>query len=299
MSGRCALMSEDVAECYRTAGSIISRVRGEAKSKAIAGATLFELAEFVEFRIEDLGGRPAFPCNTSINDVAAHYTPYPGDKSALNVGDVVTIDMGVHVDGYIADAAATVEIGSNNFSRMISTAEEALMAGIDVVRDGVRIREISAEIERIVRSEGLTPLATLNGHSMDRYNLHSGITIPSTSNNIMTKVKAGDVIAIEPFVTNGKGHVTSGEPCIFRLHDTGKHLVKETDAEHLMREIENLYHGLPFARRWISDDDGLDNLIKSSALHSYPVLRESGGSVVVQAEHTLIVSEDGCEITTL
>ena len=151
------------------------------------------------------GGQLAFPCTIAVNEIASHYTPAKDDHRAFAKGDVVKIDLGASVDGYIADAAFTVEVETDAHAGLIKTAEKALAAGLAQVRPGVHVGEIGRAIEQAASEEGLRVLKDLLGHSLLRYRLHGGLTIPNYDNGSEMRIREGDVLAIEPFVTTGSG----------------------------------------------------------------------------------------------
>src|SRR5215208_6820971 len=99
-------------EYYQLAGRIASRVRENTRNKYLVGNTLFQICESIEADIVSRGGSPAFPVNVSLNEIAAHYTAEPVDQIIVNDGDVLKIDIGVHIHGYIADTAVTISYNS-------------------------------------------------------------------------------------------------------------------------------------------------------------------------------------------
>ncbi|WP_462273729.1 type II methionyl aminopeptidase [Methanohalophilus sp.] len=287
---------EDILDKYLTAGKILSQVQGEAADKIKVGAKLLDVAEFVEQRTMELGGKPAFPCNLSRNDEAAHATPMPGDTESFGK-DIVKLDMGVHVDGYIADAALTVDLSGNK--DLVDASRQALDAAIDTVKGGVNTAEIGAVIEDTIRDKGFKPVANLTGHGLARYQAHTPPSIPNRHIGEGTQLQAGDIIAIEPFATDGAGKISDGSFTeIYQFIQ--KKPIRMPAARKLLKELKE-YSTLPFAKRWLTSpqiDLALMQLEKADIITSFPVLKEVGGGMVSQAEHTLIVTEDGCEITT-
>lgn len=306
-------------EKYEESGKIVAKVREMAVDKARENLKVLDLVEFVEREIRKLGGEPAFPCNVSINEVTAHYTSPAGDESILKNGDLVKIDLGAHVDGYIADSAVTVLVGQNDAGSsdmplsdeevdfqllLIETVEEALENAISTVKDGVAVGEIGEVVENTFTAKNLNPVSNLTGHSMDRWILHSGLSIPNIKENKSHKIHEGDVLAIEPFVTNGVGLVTDmKEIYIFRfLRDRP---LRMAHARKLLEDIKKNHKNLPFAERWIQErfegrqfNMALRQLISSRALYPYHVLKEKSDARVAQAEHTVIVEADGCVVIT-
>jgi methionyl aminopeptidase len=283
-------------EKYREAGRILKIVRDEAVEMIRIGNSLLKVAEFVENRTVELGGKPAFPCNISRNEQAAHVTPKTGDSSVFGK-DMVKLDLGVHVEGYIADSAITVDLSGN--SDIVKAAEEALTAAIDFAKPGVSTGQIGTAIEESIRSYGLNPIINLTGHGLSQYGAHEEPAVPNRHMEGGVYLKEGDVLAIEPFATNGAGIVHDGNWAeIYSL--IKKKPVRMPAVRNIMQQVE-AYRTLPFAKRWLESDRlefSLLQLEKAGIFHSYPVLLESAGGLVSQAEHTIIITNDGCEVTT-
>ena len=109
-----AIPSEDLKK-YQIAGKIAKEVREEIKKTVKEGMPLIDICEKVENWIRAKGGKPAFPCNVSINEIAAHYTSPLNDQQIVPEKAIVKIDIGVHVDGYIADTATTINFNPEYF----------------------------------------------------------------------------------------------------------------------------------------------------------------------------------------
>ena len=307
-------------ELYEKSGNIVAEVRKKATEMVKEDLKVLDLVEFVEQGIRNLGGEVAFPCNISINEITAHYTSPFQDKTVLKTGDLVKIDLGAHVDGYIADSAVTVIVGDNLQAsspetslseeelqlqlKMIETVEDALHNAISTVKDGVNVGKIGEVVEQTVTAQNLMPVSNLTGHSMERFILHSGLSIPNIKEENNHKIREGDVLAIEPFVTNGVGRVTDmNEAYIFRfLRDRP---LRMAQSRKMLNEIVKNYRNLPFAGRWLQESLKskqfnliLRNLISSRAIYPYHVLKEKSNARVAQAEHTVIVESDGCQVIT-
>ncbi len=263
-------MNDTIHEYYIEAGKIASHVLKEAECRIRENVPLLEVAEYAEKRIMELGAEPAFPCNISLNEVASHYTPEDGSLR-FKKGDVVKIDIGAHIEGFIADTASTVEVGTNSHGKLIAATQEAIEKAISTTRDGVQTRAIGRIIEETIRKHGFNPVRDLTGHSLERYKLHAGINIPNYGSFFSQRIRKDMVLAIEPFATYGKGNIKYGKPHIFAIKDT-----------------------LPFAFRWIPGTR-MEDL---KGLREYFELIEAGKEIVAQSEHTVIVNEAGCEIIT-
>ena len=172
------MIDKDVLEKYRQAGEIAAEVREEMRRYVKEGMRIIEICEKAESLIEKKGGKPAFPCNISVNEIAAHYTSPPGDERIIPKGAVVKIDIGVHIDGYIADTATTVSFNPQ-YRELVKTAEEALNKGIEYVRAGASSSGFGALIQKTIVERGFKPISNLTGHSIGRYLIHSGKSLPN------------------------------------------------------------------------------------------------------------------------
>lgn len=262
------------------------------------GASLLELAETVEDEIRAEGGAPAFPVNISRDEEAAHATP-ARDSDETFGEEMVNVDIGVHVDGWIADAAFTVDLSGNG--ELVEASREAVEAAVERVEAGVSTAELGTVIEETIEGYGYTPVYNLTGHGLGEYEQHTSPSVPNRGVDQGVTLESGDVIAIEPFATDGTGKVKEGgDEEIYSLQDPDAR-VRSRRARQLVESVAEEYRTLPFAKRWL-DNDRLDmslrRLKSTDVVEGYPVLKEDDGFYVSQAEHTVIVEEDGCEVTT-
>lgn len=294
-------------ESYLKAGKIASEVRETARRRNHVGSTLYQVCETVESQIRDRNGAPAFPVNVSLNEIAAHYTAEPNDSTTVKEGDVLKIDIGVHVDGYIADTAVTV-CYDPKYEGLIRAAESALSEAVRISRANTKASDIGKVIESTITKFGFRPIQNLSGHSLQQYTVHAGKSIP----NIWTRgssfsLIANEAYAIEPFVTtrDGQGVVYEGKVRnIFGI--SSRKPAKDGEADEMLAVLWSRYKTLPFAMRWLLDkyDEKdarrlIDVLVKKKNVHAYPILVEGQGKKVVQAEHTLIPSESGTTVITI
>lgn len=295
----------EALEKFRLSGKILRESREEMKQFVREGMTAIEVCEKAESLIREKGGKPAFPCNVSINEVAAHYTAPPNDELKIPEKAVVKVDMGVHVDGYVTDTAFTACFNLEHRS-MQSAAEHALAVAIDSIHGDMATSKIGGIIERTIKNRGFKPISNLTGHSVGRYLIHAGTSIPNVMQLSFSKVKAGEMYAIEPFVTlpDAVGRVeNSPEVTIFRLVKAKS--VKNPHAKQLLKYIEKNFRTLPFAERWLKDvvpenkhSEAFKELLKCKAVMGYPVFIEVSRKPVTQAEHTVLITENGCEVLT-
>ncbi len=295
-------MDEHALECLRKAGAISRDARELGIGLVEEGKRLVDVANEIEAYIIHLGARPAFPVNIGINDVAAHFSPSTDDKTTFQSGDLVKVDVGAHVDGYVGDTAATIEISTKNWKPLMESTGKALRIAIEMIGENVSVSQVGGAIERSIKADGFRPVINLTGHGMKRYNLHAGLTVPNIDDGNTAKVKTDMVIAIEPFATNGGGQVYNDRPGnIFRiLHERPLH---DQRAAKLFEHINTSFGTLPFCERWctLMMPDApvlLKTLLRHGLIASYPMLREVQSGMVSQSEHTTLILDGKAEVTT-
>ena len=283
----------DHLERWREANRIAAQARALGLRLTVPGARRRDVAEAIEASIRAAGAQPAFPANLSRNDEAAHYTPDPDDSVTFVAGDLVKVDVGAHLDGAIADTADTVEVGgTHRHENLVRAAREGLRAGIAEVRPGVRVDQVSRAIAAAIRARGLKPMENLTGHSIEPYLLHAGKSIPNVPGMSDATLEEGEVIAIEPFATNGVGRIENGPfGHIIRFRaDPGP-------KDPVLAVLFSRFRTLPFTLRWVATDEERAALARARRLlQSYPVFVEQGHGLVAQAEHTVLVGPTGAEV---
>lgn len=291
---------------YISAGKIASEVRENARKKYHVGFTLLEICESIEKEIEDKGGRCAFPVNTSLNEVAAHYTAEPNDHITVKDTDLLKIDLGVQINGYIADTAVTV-CYDPDYDYLVQAAESALRDAISIMHVGTKSSDVGKTIENTVKQMGGIPIANLSGHSLEQYTIHAGKSVPNIWSIGSFSFQSSEAYACEPFVTTpeGSGFVREGRTRnIFSLSTRKR--AKDDEANRMADFIWKKFNMLPFALRWLLDEwdektarATLERLVREKIVRSYPILVEANDQRVAQAEHTFIPQESGVIVTTI
>ena len=303
-------------ESYLKAGKIVSDIRSEASKMIKDGTLVIDLVEYVESEILKTGAEIAFPCNVSINEIAAHYTSPANDETKFKAGDMVKLDLGAMVDGYIADSAITVIAEGNmdeNYTQdeinlheeIVEASAAGLEAAIATVRAGVEVSKVGAAVHEAISEYRLNPIFNLTGHSLEQNNLHAGISIPNYDNHDGFVLDEGQAIAVEPFATNGEGIVNDAPGhYIFAFLANKPFRMKST--QKVLKYIQNNHRYVPFSGRWITEEFGerrgntaLKQLSDAMAIYPYAPLREKKNCFVSQKEHTLIVEKEGCTVTTI
>ena len=293
-------------EDYLKAGKIAGEVRENVRKKNWIGSTLAEICEYVESEIIKRGAKCAFPVNTSVNEVAAHYTAEPNDPKTVSDTDLVKIDLGAQINGYIADTAVTVNYDAQ-YDSLVQAAENALQSAMSMIKVGVKSKDVGRKIQNTIMDMGFKPIANLSGHSLDQYTIHAGKTVPNMWTIGSFSFSENEAFACEPFVTtkNALGFVRNGKiKNIFAL--ASRKMTKDNEADKLLEYIWNNFNMLPFALRWIVKEweekearKILDFLIKKKVVKAYAILVEANGKTVAQAEHTFIPTQTGVTVTTI
>ncbi len=295
------MYTEDQIKDFVKAGKIASESLEYAKSITIKGASLLEVSDKTEQKIRQLGGEPAFPTQLSFDMTAAHNCADPDDSTVLE-SQLVKIDVGVHINGAVADNACSVDL-SGQWSDLIKASKAGCEAAAKVLGPGIELRAIGKEIDQTVASFGFKSIRNLCGHGVNIYNIHTDPTIPNYDSGDKRKLEEGMTIAVEPFATPGAGVVAeTGRANIFMFAQ--KRPVRSPYARELLTEIEKL-KGLPFTTRWFTEKLGLSKvtlglreLQSNGVIRAYPPLNEVSKAVVSQHENTFLITANGADVTT-
>ncbi len=296
-------MTDEVLAVLREAGRVAAAAREMGARLIVPGASLRDVCEAVEDEIRRRGGGLAFPAQTSRNQIAAHYCPSPKAATVYAEGDLAKLDIGVHIDGWVVDTAATVNVGGRPApQRLVDAARAALEAAIDTAGPGVPVPRVSAAIEATLRSHGVRPMKNLCGHHVGRWIVHAPPPVPNVADGGSDRLAVGAVLAIEPFATEGLGFVVEqGRPEVFRL-PPGEG--EDAGADPAVLGAIVAKRGLPFSRRDLGAfpealvEETLARLLARGRLGSYAPLVEASGRPVAQAEHTLYIGPNGVEVLT-
>ncbi|HKT10420.1 MAG TPA: type I methionyl aminopeptidase [Terriglobia bacterium] len=197
-------------EKLRRSGRLVREILEEMRGRAKPGVTTMDLEKFVERRLAKSGAIPAFkgyrgyPCClcASVNEQIVHGIP---SNRCLNEGDIISLDLGVIIDGYYGDSAMTVPVGtiSEPLQKLLRVTEESLQFAIERARVGNRLGDVSSAVEQHVVSNGFSVVREFVGHGIGRQ-LHEEPQIPNFGEpGYGPPLKEGMVLAIEPMVNAG------------------------------------------------------------------------------------------------
>jgi len=294
-----------IPEQYRKSGTIVREVKPLVESAVRPGTRFLDVCDLVRKEVEGRGGRLAFPTGIGVNEVTAHYAPQEGDESVFAEKDLVKVDFGVHVDGYVADTSLTVTLNPK-FDLLLEATQRALDTAISVARKEWRTGEIGRVIHGEAARFDFKTIENLTGHTLDRYTVHAGKSIPNIYMPHMQDLKKGDVFAIEPFLTlgNAAGYVVDApSQTIFSI--VARKKTGDTRLDAFAESVWAERKTLPFTPRWYVGEFGKENvaemvkkLVSKKVLRAYPTLVEASGSPVAQFEHTMALDEGGLVVLT-
>ena len=288
----------------RQSGRISALALAHGRAMIAPGARIEDIQRAVEAKIRELGGQPAFPAQISRNHIAAHYCSPPGDPTTVQPGDIVKLDCGTHVDGYVTDNATTVDLRDGEGSLLCAASRMALENAIAVMGPGVSLTEVGRQVETTIESMGFKPVRNLCGHGVARYTIHCAPSVPNYADSKAAKLRPNMTIACEPFASDGKGMIdVDGDPEVFMLR---REVRPKDNLQAPLQQAMAQSEGLPFARRdlerWLGSlkagDEALRTLRKKDLVDEYPPLCERRGVRIAQFEHTIFVSETGIEVMT-
>lgn len=288
-------ISQDVIDCYLKAGKICAEVREYTKTIVKKDVNVLEIAEKIEAKVEELGGSNAFPVNISIDEVAAHYTPVLEDKTVAS--GLFKVDFGVEIEGFIADNAISFDLSDDKrYTEMIQLNEKALNEALDLLEIGSPVKVVGNTISKVVAESGKYKIITnLSGHSLGQDDLHAGISVVNIPNE--NEYALEDVaIAIEPFLTTGRGEIYEGKPSEIYILQADK-LPRDRDTRKVLEFIKENYRTKPFCKRWLQKaglpkvNFALSMLVRDGILHNFGVLIEKDKKPVSQAEHSVLFAD--------
>jgi methionyl aminopeptidase len=295
------LIEESDLDNWRKAGRISAAALDYGKKLIKKGSALIEVCNAVDAKITELGAKPSFPSQISVDHIAAHYCPDADDKIVLD-SQVCKLDIGACFNGCLGDNAATVDL-SGNYSELAAAAEKALAAAIKIVKAGVALGEVGRVIQETIASYGFSPIRNLSGHGLGKFEIHTNPTVPNFDNGDKTALQENEVIAIEPFATTGKGKIyESTNPGVFM--QISEKQTRDAGIRKILEKIRG-YEKLPFAKRWLLKEFpafkvsiALKLLEQHGIIQSFPPLIEEAKGIVSQSEKTVLVKADGCEVLT-
>jgi methionyl aminopeptidase len=302
------IIDETDIDKAKLAGKIAGKALIHGRSLIKPGARIVDILDKIELFIKENGGEIAFPAQVALNDIAAHSCPLQDDGSVFKSTDIIKLDLGVHIDGVIADNAITIIFKDDNerYEELLNikkASEEALNNALKLITPGISLGEIGLMIQESIAKHDLSPIRNLSGHGLGKFSVHEPPTVPNFNTNDKTELQHNQLLAIEPFATNGHGMIyESTNSTLFSV--TKQKPVRSNMSREILNDMK-IYGKLPFTLRWLTRKHSLakvnyalKELKALGIVHEYPPLIEAKHGLVAQTEHTIIV-RDKPIITTL
>ncbi len=293
-------LNKEELEELKKACKISAQALDYGKNLIKKGNNLLDVTKKTDEKIIRLGGKIAFPSQVSMNQIAAHFCPTKNNNPVFD-NQIVKLDVGAHINGFIGDNACTVDLSGEN-NELVKASREALNNAIKIIEPGITLGELGRTIQETIMNFGFSPVRNLSGHGLGKFEVHTKPTVPNYDNGDETEIKKGDIFAIEPFATNGHGIVIeTSNPTVFSF--VQKKPVRDMTTRQILKKIEN-YKGLPFAKWWIEEkfplfrvNLALRQLENLGIIKGYPPLAERDNGLISQAENTILVDKKAIVLT--
>jgi len=309
----------------REAAAIANQVLAGVLSQLAPGKVVHELCSFGDALIEQLTGSVykskkmekgvAFPTCVSLNECVGHNSPLKSDTRVLADGDVVKVDLGVHLDGHIALVAHTVVLGAGPerpvrgaAGDVIAAAHCAAEVALRLIKPGAKNSAVTAELERVAAAFGVQAIVGVQSFQLQQFVLE-GATKIALKADVENKVEerafaANEAYAVDICFSTGDGKPRELETrtTVFkRTVDVSYHL-KMKASQRLIAEVAKKHPTLPFTLRAFDDEKeaklGVTECLKHGVLGAYPVLFEREGAVVAQFRFTVLLLPGGSQKVT-
>ena len=288
--------------------TIHNKIEDEMRTICQPNAKLLDVVLHIETLIDELTEKTAkdygldesisygraFPVGINLNNIAAHYTPKKTSDRIITRSDVVTLDYGIHFDGYILDAAFTFAY-DNKHKKLLECGLNACQKTASMVKANLPIYELSSNIIKIIKKNGFNSISDLCGHQIKQYKIHSGFAVPNIKYDTKIKLKVGDVFTIEPFVTTGDGSSKERKQTNKISHYMFNYHLNDYDKLNKLNRIPEFlkpYKTLAFNSRDFdsSEQNKLDKLLNRQIYNAYPpILDQNDDAKVCQFETTLYI----------
>jgi len=306
--------NENMLDSLIKGGNIHKMVRKKIQPLLKPGISMNYLANVIESTTKELTNNIGinkgigFPPGLSINNCAAHFSPYKDKDIILGNNDNVKIDFGVEVNGWIVDSAFT--IGFNpQYDNLLKAVQEATYTGIKNAGMDVIIKEWSKDIQEVMESyeveingknKQIQVISNLGGHNIILKKIHGGVFLPAKYISyypLNLRFQEG-VYAIETFGSTESSWVNEkkDELSLYAINNTNFNKLKNKKAKRLAQKIIKQFQTLPFSERYIEHIPNcrslLLNLVDNNILTAYPPLYDNNNGMTAQYEHTIVLSDN-------
>lgn len=314
------LATPGVLDKYQTAGRIANAVLEKLIAKTVAGANIADLCEFGDNEVDaevakvyakkKLEKGIAFPTCISVNEIAGHFSPLKSEPVTLKDGDLVKIDLGVHIDGFIALAAHTIVISASPVegrkADVILAAYNALQAALRTIKTGNTNYDVTDVIGQVAESYKCQPVEGVLSHELKKHLIDGNTTIINKA-TFDQKVEEHEfqlnqVFALDVFVSTGEGKTKETEyrTTVFKRAIERTYTLKLKASRAFFAEAVDKYPTMNFTLRAFKDETnaklGISEAYKHDLFHAYPVLTEKQGEYVAQFKYTIAILKNSVAV---
>eukprot|EP01084_Bolivina_argentea_P258179 435162_1 len=329
------LSNSDVTTKYQEAAKIANFALEGVVKQCVPGSKIIDICVFGDAIIQarcdvifqkKVRGRVvekgiAFPTCISVNECLCHNSPIPGspDQPDLATGDWVKIDLAVHIDGYIAAVAHTIQVGPSSTPEapLTGTAADVMLAcyqaaeiAMATIAPGISSKQVVDAVTRVTNAYGVNLVMGTTMHQMSQFVISGtkAIMLREDPENKLEECEfeANEVYTVDVAVSSGEGRPREGiiAPTVFKRAAENNYQLKIKAARVLLTEVNNRFPALPFALRAFSADEqrqaklGLKECMTHQLLHAYPVMYERPGDHVAHCKFTILLLPSGTSRVT-
>ena len=312
---------------YKAAAEITNKTLSFVIAACKPGALIVEVCAqgdaLLEQEIEKVFNKPtkegliekgvAFPTCISVNNCCGHFSPMASDETLIKEGDLVKIDVGCHIDGWVSVAAHTI-VAQEDPSKpvtgkaadVIAAARDAFQVALRTIRPGKLTTEAADKFEEVAESYGCTMLDGVLTHVQKRFIVDGNKVVlnkPTSEQGVEEEeFEANEVYAIDILVSTGEGKpkiLDEKQTTVYKRALDREYNLKMKASRALFSEINRKFPALPFTLRAIEDQRtarlGLVECLNHELLHEYPVLWEKPGELVAQFKSTVLLMPNGSD----
>jgi|ERR1711865_371506 len=322
------MSSPEVLAKFRLAAEIANKALKMLMEKCVVGAPIIEICALGDaFIVEECGkvhskgkGKVepkdkgvAFPTCISVNEIAGHNSPLVTDEAVLAAEDLVKIDLAVHIDGWIASVANTIDLSEGPISGrkgdVVMACAVAAEAALAALKPGVENSTITAIFDKVAKAYNVNVVEGVLSHQMKRFVIDGNKVIiskvvPGEQQVDEEKFEENDVIAMDVIMSTGEGKPTEKDEkkqTVFKRAVDQNYNLKMKVSREIFSQITNDHATLPFTLR---DYDasrarlGMKECMAHDLFNVYPVLEEKEGEFVAQIKFTAMVTPEGAQRVT-
>mmetsp|Transcript_15312 Transcript_15312/g.30083 ORF Transcript_15312/g.30083 Transcript_15312/m.30083 type:complete len:382 (-) Transcript_15312:25-1170(-) len=316
------ITNPDVVEKYRIAGEIANNCILHVAALCCTGARIVSLCDAGDQFIQDACGKifkgkgvekgVAFPVCISVNNTMGHFSPLADDQTCLAEGDFAKIDLGVHIDGYVAVTAHTILVGEKGPSTeeiagrkadAMNAAYWAAECAIRMMKNGQKSEEITKMSQEVAEAFNCKPVSGVLSHQLDRFNLDGKkqvlMVFAQTDQAVENFVfEPKDVFAFDMVMSSGEGKPRDERTrtTVYNRRPETTYQLKIKSSRQVLSEINQKFPNLPFTLRNLNQKTvkfGINECRDHGLVEPYPVLYEKAGEIIAHIKFTALLTANG------